>query len=243
MYGEAFRGAGPQEQYYKVPNIISGLDAINKGLNPERIKTTELAWDQTFLKRYKVRVNGFMLNVIDIMARRDVTAEDAAINPLLIAGKIYDNLGEHKIQGVEFELNGYPTDKINFFINFSYKEGKRYDEDGNETHDYIEYMENLTSSGGISFKFGKLTISPNYTYVGEREGTLVSDPNTFVSVDAYTLINLAANYKFTDKFNVSLSARNILDEEYWYPETSRRKMLKLPGGPGRALYFKLGFKF
>jgi iron complex outermembrane receptor protein len=76
LYGEAFRGAGPQEQYYKVPQIIYGPDVFGEGLEPERIKTYELAWDQTLMEKYKIRVNGFYLNVFDIIGRRPATQQN-----------------------------------------------------------------------------------------------------------------------------------------------------------------------
>ncbi len=241
LYGEAFRGAGPQEQYYKVPGIIVGADAIGKGLKPERIKTYELALDQDFFERYKLRINGFILNVFDMIARRDATATDKAISPLIGNAKIYDNVGQQKISGVEIELNGYPTNTISFFANFSYKDGSRYDDNGNQTYDFIENMEHITANAGLSFKLDKLTISPNFQYVGDRKGTLVSKPNEMLTVDGFGLLNIAATYMLNYNLQLSFSTRNIFNKEYWYPETSRRNMQQLPGGPGRSIYVKLSY--
>jgi len=241
LYGEAFRGAGPQEQYYKVPLLIYGLDAVDQGLKPERIQTYELAWDQSIAEKYILRINGYMLNVVDIINRRAATQEELnIIDPNMPSTLIYDNLGEQKLQGVEMEINGYPSETFEFFANFSYKDGEVINED-TTTYDYIPFMEKIIVNAGFSVKFDKFTISPNIQFVGEREGTLAAKPDSLYSVDAFNLLNLVVNYQFNDKLNLSVSARNLLDEEYFYPEDVRRKIAVIPGGPGMSVFFKLRY--
>lgn len=247
LYGNAFRGAGPQEQYYKVPILIYGLDAIGGGLEPEQINTFELAFDQKILDRYKVRVNGFMLDIIDLINRRPATAQEIQIiDPNLPSTMIYDNLGKKKIQGVELELTGYPTDYISFWANLSYKDGEMLNDDDSVTCDYLPFIEKTTANAGVSFKLfnKKLTISPNFQYVGERSGTLVTDTtNTIQTIDAYSLINCSISYKFNNNLTTSITLHNITDEEYFYPEDVRRKILTIPGGPGFGAFVKLKYTF
>lgn len=242
LYGNAFRGPGPQEQYYKVPILIYGLDAIDKGLEPEQINTFELAVDQKFLKRYKIRANAFMLNINELINRRPATqAEIQLIDPNLPSTLIYDNLGDKDITGFEIELNGYPTDNLNFWGNISYKDGEVLNED-TVTFDYLPFVEKITANGGISLKlFKSLTIAPNYQYVGERKGELSSDPGTTQSVDAYGIMNLVIINEINKQLKLQLNLKNLLDEEYYYPEDIRQNILKIPGGPGRFVYITLKY--
>ena len=256
LYGEAFRGAGPQEQYYLVPMIIYGPDVFDRGLEPERIKTYELALDQTLMEKYKIRINGFYLNVFDIIGRRLPTTVESA-DPNFLGGRVYDNLGEQTIYGGELELNAYPADNIQIWANFSYKDGRVGEKDSvlNSSGtviaiDEIPFMENITANAGITFKLldKKLLIVPSFQYVGEREGYLEkkTDPvykDTKASLDAYALLNLTASYKFNEKYNLSVSALNLFDKTYYYPADVRKNLEYLPGGPGIAVYFKLGYTF
>ncbi|OQX81255.1 MAG: hypothetical protein B6D61_00975 [Bacteroidetes bacterium 4484_249] len=278
LYGEAFRGAGPQEQYYKVPYLIYGLDAVNRGLKPERIRTYELAWDQSITEKYMFRINGYMLDVFDMINRREATQEELdIIDPNMTSTKIYDNLGEQKINGVEVEIKGYPSDVFSFFANFSYKDGQVDDDaaiyynrnvifnpadtsvtlEGGDKFDKIPSMENITANAGISFKFGKLAISPNFQYVGKKEGFIYVKKvykqdiygdkaakytiDSLVTVDPFGLLNLVVSYQFNNNINLSLSARNLLNAEYFYPEDVRKNLATIPGGPGISFFFKLSY--
>ena len=258
LYGEAFRGAGPQEQYYKVPKIIYGPDIFDRGLEPERIKTYELAWDQTVKERYKFRINGFYTNIFDLIGRRPATTTELA-DPNFLGGRVYDNLGEQTIYGGELEVNAYPTDQIQIWANFSYKDGYIGEKDSvlNSsgtviTIDEIPFMENITANLGITFKFldKKLLIAPSFQYVGEREGYMEvkTDPlalykDTKATLDAYPLLNLNISYNFNEKYKLSMSGLNLFNKEYFYPADVRKSLENLPGGPGIAVYFKLGYTF
>ena len=206
----------------------------------------------------KIRVNGFYLNVFDIIGRRLPTAAESG-DPNFLGGRVYDNLGEQTIYGGELELNAYPTDKIQIWANFSYKDGKVGEKDSvlNSsgtviTIDEIPFMENITANAGITFKLldKKLLISPILQYVGEREGykERKTDPlalykDTKATLDAYALFNLTVSYKFNEKYKLSVSGLNLFNQTYFYPADVRKNLDYLPGGPGIAAYFKLGYTF
>jgi iron complex outermembrane receptor protein len=232
LYGEAFRSPGPQEQYYNVPNIIYGHGVIGETLDPEKIRTTELALDQK-LGRFKFRVNGFYTNVIEIIGRRQPLSNESN---LVGSALIYDNLGDQTISGVEAEIHGYPTKTLEFFVNCSYKQGVN-----DETDEDIDYLENLTGSGALTWKptqgFG---VTPSFEYVGERKGTLSNGKEN--KVDAFALINLSVRYQLSEELQVSTSVRNMFDVEYKYPEWVRKNLRTTPGGPGRSVFVTLSYK-
>ena len=104
-------------------------------------------------------------------------------------------------------------------------------------------MENITANIGASLSLGKFKVSPNYQYVGERKGTLATDTtNTIQTVSPYGLLNLHLSYTMNNKITLSISAHNLLNEEYYYPELVRRKILTIPGGPGRMFFLKFTYK-
>ncbi|MBD3178769.1 MAG: TonB-dependent receptor [Candidatus Latescibacteria bacterium] len=235
LYGEAFRGAGPQEQYYRVAGIIYGAERVGISLKPERIRTYELGLDQSVGKRHSFRINGFYTEVFDLIGRREGTPAET---DQLGSAKVYDNLGDQTLYGCEFEVRGYPLSQFSYFANLSYKSGTEGDRELE-----IEFIEHLTANAGFSWKpLEVLSLAPNAQYVGKREGKdLVGED---ISVDGFLLIHLTAALRMGKKTRLSVYIRNIIDEEYAYPEMIRRRgvstryggPMTIPGGAGRSIY-------
>jgi iron complex outermembrane receptor protein len=251
LYGEAFRGAGPQEQYYAVPKTVYGTDAVNRGLEPEKIKTYEVAIDQELFTRYKLRVNYFITDVIGIINRRNMTAQEMAlIGPFATGAKLYDNLGDQSVKGIELDFTAYPVDNLNLFGNFSYKKGK-----DKTTNTDLLYLEDITYNLGLTWDFYNFTFTPTIQFIGDRKGKLVSkkNPNLWTVLDrsdslnftlnSYTLMNLNIQYKVTDRLNINAAIKNIFDVEYFYPEYVRRNIPYIPGGPQRSFNLGVGYRF
>ncbi|CAM2070080.1 TonB-dependent receptor [Sulfidibacter corallicola] len=236
LYGEAFRSPGPHEQYYRVPALIYGPDLFGRSLKPERIRTAELAWDAKIGERLKLRVNAFDTEILDLIGRRDSTAEERDI--LGNNAKVYDNLGTQETQGLELELQGYPAAAgfDSYFVNLSYTQGE--ENDGSD----IAFLADLLASAGFHFRtssFSKLSVFGRY--VGEREGHMTD--GTFVSVDDYALMDLTFSYFVGDSITLSLGAHNVFDKIYTYPEFVRRRMETIPGGPGRTIQVTGTYRF
>lgn len=259
LYGEAFRGPGPQEQYYKVPTLIYGADALDRQLKPELIKTIELAGDIGLLKNYKIRANGFYNLIQDAINRRAATKDEITlIDPTIGGTSIYDNLGKQTIMGGELELAGYPTNYLNFFANISYKDGAASDvpyagkinKDSTINYDYLPYVEKISGNVGLTFKWKGFSITPTAQYIGEKEGPLSGNStvtkykkDSVIKVEAYNLLHLTVKYQFNQNLNISFSIRNLLDAKYYYPEDVRRQIPAIPGGPPRAVFFKISYGF
>jgi iron complex outermembrane receptor protein len=228
LYGEAFRSPGPQEQYYSVAGLIYGPDFFGKQLEPERIRTIEVAIDTTIFERYKLLANVFSTKVFDIIGRRNSTPEEFEI--LKNTARVYGNLGNQDLKGLEIELKGFPkTYKIsNFFLNISYKEGKE------ENGEPIPYLAKITGNAGISFDFFKrLRLSLFYQYIGNRYGVMTD--GTQASVPSYNLINMSAGFKLDENFKIGMNIQNLTDVEYFYPEYVRKRIKTIPGGPSRSI--------
>ncbi len=234
LYGQAFRSPGPQENFYQVPKVVYGTDAIGSALKPEFISSTEVALDQQFLGKYNIRVNGFMTKVSDVIGRRAKTQADIDATGE-VGGSIYDNLGAINITGVESELRGYPMEALSFFINMTFKTS--VDDDTDED---VPFTSNIASSGGVTYKgISKLSISPNYQFVGERANELAAPT---VTVDPFFLLNLRVGYQLSEQLEIALVGQNLLDEEYFYPEQVRGNIETIPGGYRRAMFVSMSYK-
>jgi outer membrane receptor for ferrienterochelin and colicins len=265
LYGSAFRGAGPQEQYYLVPALVYGADAVHKRLKPERIHTTELGWEQQFARKYKLKVNGFYTTVYDLITRRQPTGVEISdynsthTTPFTTSTRLYDNLGQLTEHGFEAEIAGYPTKWFSFWANMSYKSGnfktKVIDPSNtavlkDTTYNFLPYSQKVTYNLGLSAKLfnKKLNIAPNFQWVGsnigvlEFNGTTVKNNSTTFKVGAYGLLNLTISYEITKNFKLSVYGTNLADKVYYYPELVRKKLQTIPGGPGRIIGMTLFVK-
>jgi iron complex outermembrane receptor protein len=92
LYGRAFRAPNPYELYYS-------RDPLSLSLNPERITTTEVVWEQQLDPRVQLTASAFVSRVSDLITQR--SGSETAVD-----GLYYDNLGRVRARGVELELQG-----------------------------------------------------------------------------------------------------------------------------------------
>lgn len=92
LYGRAFRAPNPFELYYD-------QDARSKLLQPERIRTFELVWEQQLASRLQVTGSVFGNRVADLITQRSGSSET-------IDGLYYGNVDGVRARGIEVELQG-----------------------------------------------------------------------------------------------------------------------------------------
>ncbi|MEZ5359047.1 MAG: TonB-dependent receptor [Candidatus Zixiibacteriota bacterium] len=234
LYGEAFRSPSAQEQYMRIPNIVVGKHAINGQLDPEQIQTLEFSVEQQIGEGHTLNANAFYTKIEDIIGRRPTTDEEMAI--INDSSITYDNLGEQELRGIEVELSGYLSTRTSYFINGTLKDGE------NGFGGEIDYLSHFTLSGGFSTEMNTigLSISPNFYYVDDREGYLQNGQMN--STKGFFIANLVLSQKISPHVMIRLTANNVFDEEYVYPEQVRRNIPTIPGGPGRTIFVKAIFK-
>ncbi len=243
LYGQAFRGPGFQEQYFKVDGVAYGANAVGRSLKPERIDTYEVAFDWELSDKISLRINGFYLNTFDQILRRPLGSDSLILGHN--NGLIYDNAGEQHIYGGELELNTMVHKNVALFANASYRDGE--DKDTNED---LPYFIHFTGNAGATVTlFDKLRFSPTIQYIGPNTGTLgATTPSLYedgqeVNIDGYMLLNFVLQYKPSEKLTFAAEVNNLTGTKYYYPERIRRFIPKLPGGPQQAFYLKLKYEF
>ena len=90
LYGEAFRAPNPYERFY-YPD-----PAIERGLDPETIRTYELAYERYISSTYRLSVSAYQYRIKGLITQTATAA-----------GIIYfDNIDDVRARGVELELEG-----------------------------------------------------------------------------------------------------------------------------------------
>ena len=218
LYSESYRSPVFLEKYANVPGILLG----DMSLKRERIHTTELALDTRLSNSSSLQATLFNLHLLDEITRR----------PGVVSGTEYFNSDGRKMYGVEFEYHSILSDSTELRLNASYVDGKllpegdpyvaNYTVNAILTHQFDESWAVSFSSQGISAK--------KYTTTSGDEGEL----------SAYSLSNIVVSY-ISDDFELNITAKNIFDEKYTFPEPVRANIKEIPGGAGAAVYLSLSF--
>jgi len=226
LYGEAFRSANVFER-----ELGDGIGALQPSeLNPERIRTYELAWESRLTEAIWCAASAFRYSVHELI--EEVPVEDGE-------GSVYRNSGHAHADGLEFEVNWRDLGAFDCDISYTLQEA---DEEPSE--------EILTNSPLHVFKLG---ISTPVTHVArlslrqqvESKRRTVYDTFT----EAFMLTNLtllidpcshspAPFSRFLDRFTARVTLYNLFDESYEMPGGTEHRQ---PGIPqeGRSVMVRL----
>ncbi len=115
---------------------------------------------------------------------------------------MYQNAGDITTKGIETSLEIYPADFLDFRLGYTYTDTE--DENGKRL---LRRPQHTGSFDVNVYPLDGIQINLNLLYVGERD-----DRNE--TLDAYTLVNLAASHQVTKNFKGFLRVDNLFDEEY-----------------------------
>lgn len=221
LYSEAYRSPMFLEKYANIPGILQGVQDLKR----EKIRSFELGIDTQFLQRYSLQVTLYYLQLDDEISRRP--ADDG--------GTIYYNSQGREMHGIELALNSQLTSQLELNLNASYQEGKE-----GELND-APYTAPFTFNAMLHYAIdGIWGVSFSHQYVAAKE--YLTGTGEKGSVDSYHLSNLVISYN-KPKYELSLYLKNIFDQDYTYPESVRRNITELPGGPGATAYLNWQYKF
>jgi len=222
VFGGIHRGfTPPSSGALKIVNF--GMDVEDNGLDLE----AEKSWNK------EIGIRG-ELSIIDY----ELAGYHININNLVAAGRgtAFKNLGKVITQGLEFRALINLSSQISLFPNIHIS----YSFLDTEVIDGI-IVSNVSGTYGseVSIKGKELPYSPKNTLTIGLESRLINDLSVrmdyrFVSkvytdyeninatdnlgvtgpVPSYNLLNISANYHFTDRIQMSLSGKNIADNIY-----------------------------
>ena len=235
MYGEAFRAAYAIESFINFAGVLVG----NPKLEPEKIATTEaqLMYHSSSLT---AAATVYHSKITDIIGR---VRQGAVIT--------YQNEGEESFNG--FELEG----KFKFAKGWQAEgsflwQSSEIDDGVDDPNLFPDEMLKLGLSyrSEMGWAFGFFD-----TYFGAPKALRNVNPSVLeinthpdhyhmltgtLTLDIPKLLNKVGEIPQID---LSLYAENLLDEDIYYPEITRRNINSLPSEGGRAFYGKVTLRF
>lgn len=198
---------------YKTPSLYQLYSEYgNRALKPENALNAEGGL-QYFLPNEKgaIRATFFYRNVRDVIA--------FFYNPGLQRFQ-YINQDKQRDHGVELDSKISLTDALDLKLFYSYVDGKTTTKSNGKDTTYFNLLRRPKSSAAatVGYHFFKSAyVSLQVSAFGKRSDVFY-DPVTFarqdITLDAYTLVNVYAEYGVLKKLKLFADLRNILDATY-----------------------------
>jgi len=221
LYGTAFRAPNAFELYYAAPPD----EAANQSLQAERIRTTELVFEQYLAKNVHFAVSGFYNDLHGLISQKlDPT------NGLLS----YANMQNVKSKGVDFALEGKWRNGLQGGIAYTFQESR---DQGSGTI--------LSNSPKHLPKIKAIVPIVPRRLFASMEGQYVSSTltNSGTSVGGFFLANATVSSpELIHGLSLSASAHNLFDKRYANPvgaELLQNSIVQ----DGRTVRFKLTYRF
>jgi outer membrane receptor for ferrienterochelin and colicins len=215
LHGTAFRAPNPYELYY-FPNP--------DGLRPERIRTTEVIWEQYAQRRFRASVSGFLYRAKDLISQVPV--------PDTVDDFIFANVDEARAVGVELEAE-YAWRSIHALGSYTFQDVRSYPDDQTLSNS-PRHLSRVRVTGPIVSRL--LFFGAEGLYTGDRF-TLGGG----VAEGAF-LGNLTLTTRELSRAKLSLTIGNLFNRAYADPGAEEHPGDVIPQ-PGRTLRAKLSWRF
>jgi len=217
LYGQAFRAPSYQELFAETSRSLP-----NANLDPEISETVDLSFSYTAQKNLQLNINLFLFNQTDIISAIDVG----------LAKNQFQNTGNHRIKGIEFETRWQAADDINIYINYTHRS---QEDSGFRAVQEPSHEAYLRSDWGFLPKWN-WNLQANW--IGERERP---SSDSRLPVDDYIVTDTTLRYAATNSWEFTASVRNLFDKDAReYTGESIANDLPLPR---RNAYAEMKYKF
>ncbi|MDX1692902.1 MAG: TonB-dependent receptor, partial [Ketobacteraceae bacterium] len=198
LYGEAFRAPSYVEQYITTNPVALG----NKGLDPETIETSELAFTHTANDNFTHTLNFFYYEIDDF-----IDYEPVADTPARMA----QNAGKRHGYGLEWDGHYQPGDTITVNANYAYQKSIDHntDADVGEAPNHQAYLR-------VQWAFAdNWRFTPQVLWVGDQ-GRAAGDDRS--DTPAYTKVDLTLERtRWQETVDLKLTVKNLFDEDIREP--------------------------
>lgn len=185
----------------------------NEDLQPERSKGFDIGYEQHFLagqivtdiayfhKHLEDEINGFFFD------------------PSLGTFGMYTAVnrdGKSRSKGVEVEMSAEIIDGLSTSASYTYTDASQPDATGQQQREIRRARHMAALSVSYAF-LDRVHINTNVSYTGEQTDIFFPPfpaPAETVSLDAYTLVNLAGSFAITENITIFARAENLLDKTY-----------------------------
>jgi iron complex outermembrane receptor protein len=220
LYGQAFRAPNFYELYYHAPG-----NEANSSLRPERVKSTELVWEQYFQNRFRLIVTGFYYPIRDLISAESGVEADAIQ---------YQNAGSVDLRGFNLSFRRRSPWGLEAGGSYSFQVARNQD----STH----FSVNSPSHLGRAFVSAPLIrhalfASFDLQYLSSRR-TLANQRAASYAVSNLTVLSRSLG----EKWGISASIYNIFDRKYGDPGGSEH-LEDILLQDGRTFRIKIGYSF
>lgn len=211
--------------------------------DPEQVENIELGtkWE-LFDDKLLATAAAFQVTKSDVM---ESFGEDdyASIGTL--------NTGKNRVKGVEFSLSGAITDELSVQMSAALMDSEIL-ESNNESYIGLALSNFADKSVYLQLRYQpneSVAFGTSYTYKSEMYG---GQPDTAAGYDAatgqysivvpgYNVVDLFANYYYSDTLNFRLNVGNVFDNEYWTAAYRSGSFMYL--GEARSIRATASWKF
>lgn len=191
-YGTGFKAPSLNELFYNDPWGSRG----NLNLKPEKSK----GWDIGFQKDFMAKKGSFALTYFnqrytDLIDWVETPPGSWTYTPM--------NVSDARVKGLEGTLNFSITENLAFKGGYTYLDTK--DNEGNRLSRRPEHK--IVAS--LDYTTKNININSQCIYTGKRYDRLITG-----FLDAYSIVNISATYKVSEKITVYLRVHNLFNEKY-----------------------------
>ena len=217
LFGTAFRSASVYEQYYQFEGIQRPL------LEPERIRTSEIAIDRYFHRNYRLGVSAYRYFVKNLISQ---TVDGD--------GEIYfDNVARVRASGVELEMEARFLSGVQARASYARQRAK----------DALTGLELSNSprhlaQGNLALPLfaGRLLFGTQLDYHGSVRTLAANETKSFL-LSSFTL-----THRPGDSLELAAGVYNVFDERYGYPGAEDHLQDVIPQD-GRTFRLKITRRF
>jgi iron complex outermembrane receptor protein len=217
LYGQAFRAPNPFERFYNPEQ------ANQPELNPEKIKTYELVYEQYLGHRFRVGASAYYYDVNQLITQTQTELGD----------QYFANLDEVRAMGIELEAEGKFDSGVRLAVSYTLQKAKDQGS-GLELSSSPRHLAKAQLSAPL---YAQLLASLEIQYNGTSRTIRAARSDDFV-VANFTLLS----EKLLRGLDVSLGVYNLLDESHAYPG-SADNLQDIIEQNGRSVQGKLTYRF
>ncbi len=260
LYGHAFLAPGPDQAFASfgsftgaqntdgewLSNPFARFRVPNPDLNPERVKTLELSYENWLSDTTHIKVVPYLSKIHDvILLSNDETPDQVIPGASLIQTNKFENEGKSEIRGLDISIENTgsgDTWTTQNWLYLSYMDGSV---DGPSGKSDLPMIANEKITAGSTLRYrDALQLTTKLFWVGKANSN--RDPNTseIVTVPSHFLMDVSGSYQLSQSMSFVLEIRNLFDRKYVHaPFPPAFPSYRVAPQPGRLMSVGLEFNF
>lgn len=218
-FGHSFNPP-PLYQIYRDGGGGMGEVIANPELKPERSDNIELGMKKQLNKATFLSLALFKVDTKDKIYYKRFYDKN---NPKQIAYKQYVNGDKEKRRGVEFALKHKFDKRWNGYFNYTYQQGKMYN-NGQEVRDYNIPRHILHT--GMEYKVDKYRTLLDFEYASARQSKY-DTTGRYGSADSFWLVNTTFNYQINEDASLQFAVYNLFNRKIYDDEATSKRAFTL----------------